>query len=105
MGHPRVLGIRETHVSESRRGAPRVLRGRLALGELEASAGALLSVLLAFLAAGVAGYEAFGLERLAELGVEFHESAGDAELDRVGLAHDAAATNGAEDVEGLADIG
>jgi hypothetical protein len=32
-------------------------------------------------------------------------SAGDAELDRIGLAHDASATDGAEDVEGLFDAG
>src|SRR5580704_15337062 len=77
---------------------------RLPFGELEASAGALLTVLLALLTTGVAGDEAFGLERLAELGVEDHEGAGDAELDCVGLTHDTAALDGGDHVEGLADV-
>src|ERR1700722_1087877 len=77
----------------------------LALGELEASASALLAVLLALFATRVAGHEAFCLERLAELRVEDHEGAGDAELDGVGLAHDAATFYGGDDVEGLADVG
>src|SRR5580693_7378990 len=78
---------------------------RLAFAELEASACALLTVLLALFTARVAGNEAFCLERLAELGVEYHESAGDAEFDGVGLSHDAATLDGGDDVEGLADIG
>ncbi len=77
----------------------------LSLGELEACASALLAVLLALLTTRVAGNEAFCLERLAELGVEFHEGACDAELDGVGLAHDAATLDGGDDVEGLADVG
>src|SRR5580698_7113559 len=77
---------------------------RLALGELEASACALLAVLLALLTTRIAGNEAFRLERLAELGVEFHEGAGDAELDGVRLTHNAAATNRGDDVKGLADV-
>jgi hypothetical protein len=62
----------------------------LSFRELEACACTLLAVLLTFFATRVAGDEAFCLERLAELRVEDHEGAGDAELDRVGLAHDAA---------------
>src|ERR1700758_3456949 len=77
----------------------------LSLGELEASASALLAVLLALFTTRVAGNEAFCLERLAELGIEFHQCAGDAELDRVGLSHDAAALDGGDDVEGLFDPG
>src|ERR1700761_2923569 len=80
-------------------------RQRLSLGELEASASALLAVLLALLTTRVAGNEAFCLERLAELGVELHQCAGDAELDGIGLSHDAATLDGGDDIEGLADVG
>src|SRR3984885_15978819 len=77
----------------------------LSLAELEACASTLLAVFLALLTTRVAGNEAFCLERLAELGVEFHEGACDAELDCIGLAHDAATLYGGDDVEGLADVG
>src|ERR1700740_2897030 len=77
----------------------------LSLGELEACTCTLLTVLLALLTTRVAGNEAFCLERLAELGVEFHECGGDAELDGVGLTHDSATLDGGDDVEGLADVG
>src|SRR5208283_995448 len=63
----------------------------LPLRELEASACALLSVLLAFLAARVAGDESLGLERLAQLRVELHQRARNTQLHRVGLTHHAAA--------------
>src|SRR5271170_3220010 len=78
---------------------------KLPLGELEASASALLAVLLALFTTRIAGNEAFCFERLAELGVEFHEGASDAELDGVGLAHDAATLNGGDDIEGFTDVG
>src|SRR5580698_6941186 len=78
---------------------------RLALGELEAGASTLLTVLLALLTTRVAGNEAFCLERFTQLGVELHQGARDAELNCVGLTHDAATANGGEDVEGLADVG
>src|ERR1700722_4100134 len=77
----------------------------LSLGELEACACTLLAVLLALFATRVAGNEAFCFERLAELRVEYHEGAGDAELYGVSLAHDAATLDGGDDVEGLADVG
>src|SRR5260370_32718526 len=78
---------------------------RLPLGELEASASALLTVLLALLPARIAGGEAFCLEGLAELRVEDHQGAGDAELDGVGLTHDTTTLDGGDDVEGLFDAG
>jgi hypothetical protein len=53
----------------------------------------------------IAGDHAAGLERLAQLDVEDHQSAGDAELDGIGLAVDAATLDGGEDVEGLVDVG
>src|SRR3984885_5075033 len=77
----------------------------LSLAELEASASALLTVLLTLFTTRVAGNEAFCLERLAELGVEFHEGACDAELDGIGLAHNSTAFDGGDDVEGLFDAG
>src|SRR5580658_2415732 len=77
----------------------------LALAELEAGAGTLLAVLLALLAAGITSDHAAGLERLAEFDVELHECAGDAELDSVGLAVDAATLDSGQDVEGLVDVG
>ena len=73
----------------------------LPLRELEASASALLAVLLAFLAASVTGNHAACLEGLAQLDIEDHERAGDAELDGIGLAVDAAARQSL----GIADIG
>src|ERR1700722_4311287 len=77
----------------------------LSLAELEACASTLLAVFLALLTTRVAGNEAFCLERLAELGVEFHEGACDAELDGIGLAHNSTAFDGGDDVEGLFDAG
>src|SRR5947209_4827182 len=77
----------------------------LALAELEASSCTLLSVLLALFGARITGDEAFALERLAELGVEHHQRAGNAELHGVSLTHHAATANGGDDVEGLADVG
>ena len=64
---------------------------RLALAKLEPLAGALLPVLLALLDAGIAGEQALAFERLAEIGVEFEQGAGDAHLDRISLSADAAA--------------
>src|ERR1700760_3406053 len=77
----------------------------LALRELEASAGALLAVLLALLAAGITSDHAAGLERLAQFDVELHECTGDAELDSVGLSVDSATLDRGKDVEGLVDVG
>src|ERR1700722_8229759 len=81
------------------------LRSGLPLRELEASASALLAVLLAFLAARIACDHTVGLQRLAQLNVELHQCAGNAELDSIGLAVDAAALDRGQDVEGLIDVG
>src|SRR5450631_1697182 len=72
---------------------------RLALRELEACACALLTVLLALLDASVASDQAIGLERLAKFNVEYHQGAGDAQLDRVSLCAYAAAANRGYHVE------
>src|SRR5215471_13593777 len=66
---------------------------RLALGELEPLARARLTVLLALLGARVTRDESGFLERRAELAVDFAERAGDAVLDGIGLAGEAAATD------------
>src|SRR5262249_46295704 len=64
---------------------------RLPLAELEALACPLLSVLLAFLAASIAGKEAGHLQLLAELNVELQQGAGDAHLQSARLAVDSTA--------------
>ncbi len=61
-------------------------RSPLPLAELEALAGAGLSVLLAFLLAGVAGQEPGRLEALAQLAVELEQGARDAVADGARLA-------------------
>src|SRR4029079_17459932 len=62
----------------------------LTLAELEAAPRALLSVLLAFLDAGVPGQEAGLLQPLPQLEVEFAERARDAVTDGAGLGGGAA---------------
>src|SRR6266702_3201 len=72
---------------------------RLALGELEALAGAGLAVLLALHGAGVAGDEAGLLEDRPVVRVELHERAGDAVADGAGLTGQPAALRVHEHVE------
>lgn len=73
-----------THNSGARR-EPRIEsnaihQSRLPLAELEAFTGTLLSVLLAFFGAGVAGEEALALQLLAQFNVELQQGAGNAHL-------------------------
>ena len=75
---------------------------RLSLGELGSAAGGFEAVLLSFLHSGVAGQEAGGLEGCAVLCVDAEECAGNAMTDSAGLAGNAAALDGADDVD-LAD--
>ena len=63
-------------MTETRQNINPVSPKRLALRELEASACALLTVLLALLDASVAGHQAIGLERLAKLDVELPSGRG-----------------------------
>src|SRR6185503_8994405 len=72
---------------------------RSALGELEAGAGAALTVLLALLHARIAREEAGLLEALAQLAVVDLQRARDAVADRSGLAARAAAVHRDDDVE------
>ena len=58
----------------------------LALGELEALAGALLTVLLTLLDASVAGQQAISLQGLAQFSIELKQGAGNAELDCIACA-------------------
>ena len=71
-------------------------RGVLALGELEAAAGARLAVLLALDGAGIAGEEAGLLEGRTELGVEVAQRAGEPVADGTRLA-----VNGVADADAL----
>src|SRR3954468_11184397 len=73
----------------------------LALRELEAGAGALLSVLLALLHARIAREEAGLLEALAKFGVVDLKRARDAVANRSGLAARAAAVDGHDDIEAV----
>src|SRR3954453_9401297 len=77
----------------------------LALAELEALARPGQAVFLALLGAGVAREEAVFLERLAKLGVERHERAGDAEPHGAGLAGHAAAVHRHQHVELVGGLG
>src|SRR5689334_12830528 len=71
----------------------------LALGELEALAGAGAAVLLALDGARVAGHEPGLLQDRAVLRVHLHERAGDPVADRARLAGEAAALRVHEDVD------
>src|SRR5579872_403440 len=69
------------------------MKSTLALTKLEAFARALLSVLLALLAAGIAGEKAFRLQFLAQFYVELEQRAGNAHPESSGLAIQAASGN------------
>src|SRR5882757_517706 len=71
----------------------------LALGELEAGPGALLSVLLALLHARIAREETGLLQAFAQLYVVDLQSPGDAVADGAGLSRRTAAVNRDDDVE------
>src|SRR5581483_6022392 len=77
----------------------------LALGELEALAGALLPVFLALFAARVAREKAFRLQLLAQLCIELEQGAGNAHADCVGLSVDAAAGDIGYHVKGGGSLG
>jgi hypothetical protein len=81
------------------RGPSSLVRVALALGELGGAAGFVQADLLALDFAGVAGHETGFAQRALERFVVFDQGAGDTEADRAGLAGDAAAFDGDEDVE------
>src|SRR5580704_4675780 len=72
---------------------------KLALGELEALARALLSILLALMLARVAPHHAEFLQLGAQLNVELQQRPRDSQLGRAGLAGWPAARGGDQDVE------
>src|SRR5271163_2102193 len=72
---------------------------KLALGELEALAGAFLSVLLALFHARIAREKTVGAQRGAKLRVVLRDGARKAHANRSSLAADAAAVHGAHDVD------
>src|SRR5690242_19467910 len=78
---------------------------RLALRELEATAGAGLAVLLTLDLAGVAGEEAGIAEGLLQRRVVVAKGAGDAEADGLGLAHESAAVDLCDHLELALGIG
>src|ERR1700716_4360828 len=63
----------------------------LPLGELEPLAGALLTVLLALMLAGIASQKTELLELATQFGIELHQSPGDTEPSCSGLASEATA--------------
>src|SRR3954451_6429695 len=77
----------------------------LALRELEAGPGALLSVLLALLHARIAREETGLLETLAELGIVDLQRARDAVADGAGLSRGTAAVDRDDDVELVRRLG
>src|SRR5579883_1030528 len=76
-----------------------VLPDRSALRELEGTAGLGLTVLLTLDDAAVAGQEAAGLQRAAQSRLEEGQGARDAVTNGTGLARQAAAGDGGDDVE------
>src|SRR5919201_2314210 len=77
----------------------------LALGELGGLARLVEAGLLALDDAGIAGQEAFALERDAQVRVGLDERAGDSVPDRAGLAARSAAVDADTDVELALDLG
>src|SRR5579859_310887 len=71
---------------------------KLALGELEALARALLPVLLAFLHTGVTRQKTVLAQRSAQLRIELRDGARQSHADRTGLPADAAAIRGHHNV-------
>src|SRR5690349_11408047 len=71
---------------------------RLALRELEAAASLGAAVLLTLDGTAVAGQEALGLDRTAQGRLILAERLRDTVLDRAGLAGEAAALDGADDI-------
>ena len=69
-----------------------------ALAELGSATCGLQTVLLSFLHSGVAGHEASSLQSGAVLGIQSDQSTGDAVTDSAGLAGNAAASDGDNDV-------
>src|SRR5260221_8488668 len=80
------------------RSEKRTRKRGLALGELEAGAGAALSVLLALRLGGIARHVAGLLEDGPERGADQHQGAGHAVADGLRLRGQAAATDVGEDV-------
>src|SRR5205085_2796733 len=85
--------------------APSLQKTFLALTELEALTGALLSVLLSLFSARITGHHALSLERLAQFGIKQHQSAGDPKTHRISLSGDSAARNVSKHIEAGRGLG
>ena len=75
------------------------MRNRLSLGELRSATSGLQTVLLSLLHSGVTGQETGGLQSGAILGIQGQQGTGNAVTDSAGLAGNAAAGNGDNDVD------
>jgi hypothetical protein len=77
----------------------------LPLRELEALAGALLTVLLSLMCASIARKQAEPLQFPAELRIKFNQCAGNAEAGGAGLSADPAAIGEDQDIEAVSQLG
>ena len=82
-----------------------ILKLRSALGELRCATGCFQTVLLSLLHSGVTGQETSGLQSSAEFRIDLKQGAGNAVTDCAGLTGNAAACNGADDVNGTQSLG
>src|SRR5229473_1546541 len=105
-GHDLVPASRNGALPQGRSKRPRgPLTRRLALGELESLARALLPVLLALLHTGVARQKTVLAQRRPQLRIEFRNCARQSHAHRAGLAADAAATRGDNNVYLVGEAG
>src|SRR5580704_4238702 len=90
----------------SKTGAPRSKNPkRLAFGELEPLASALLSVLLALMLAGITGEEAGLFEFRPEFSIEFDQRAGDTEPDGICLTGNSTAVGENQNIKLVGHFG
>jgi len=85
--------------------APRKRHQNLSFGELEPLAGALLSVLLSFVRARVAGQKAELLQPGPQFRIEFHQGPGNAQTGRARLAGNPAAIGEDQQIELIRGLG
>ena len=78
---------------------------RLAFGELEPLASALLTVLLALVLARITGEEASLLELGPKFPIKLNQGAGDTETDRIGLTGDTATVGENQNIELVGHLG
>ena len=77
----------------------------LPFGELEALAGAFLTVLLSLMSASIARQQTEPLELAAEFGIKFDKCAGDAEASRTGLTGNASTSGEDQNIKAVGQFG